>query len=286
MKSARNLLLLMATSWPCVLPFAPNVCVWQKLRISSLFSSKCPKAQKPLIGRNGKDDDKGVLSKEANAEFGCSISSSRRNFIQKLSASALMGMAFGQTVASAACLSGDPSVDCIGVYKMPIDDAANAYVESPEILKRFAPDVRWVPPVQYPKTYQDAFQQMKAMKVKANDLEGIVLKGNLTQAGIEVLTIVPKVTVSGRVIVEELEKNKANLGAEKDDLSMRAYRAEVALLELLVRLGQTDVMIGQAISGQLGSLTAGQIQILAEVKEANEFFTELITIIPDDIPKK
>ena len=45
---------------------------------------------------------------------------------------------------NAACLPGDVRSDCIGIYKLPLDDAVLGYVETPEQLKKYAPDLNWV----------------------------------------------------------------------------------------------------------------------------------------------
>eukprot|EP00521_Asterionellopsis_glacialis_P013413 CAMPEP_0195308314 /NCGR_PEP_ID=MMETSP0707-20130614/38162_1 /TAXON_ID=33640 /ORGANISM="Asterionellopsis glacialis, Strain CCMP134" /LENGTH=301 /DNA_ID=CAMNT_0040372579 /DNA_START=439 /DNA_END=1347 /DNA_ORIENTATION=- len=223
---------------------------------------------------------------------------------RKMMHAALMAVATTTTSSSilgmskpswAACLSGDTSEDCIGVYKMPIDDAVLSYVETPEILKKFAPDVRWVPQVQSPKNYADAYQDLNNMYMKSCDLEKWVLTGNLTKAGVDILEIVPRVTVSGRVIVSQLRQLQPQQGAslievsnsgslsgeDQQDWSMKSYRVDVALYELLILLGQTDIMLGQGLNGQLGALTAAQIQILQEVKDVKNTFTDLMKAIPD-----
>jgi hypothetical protein len=69
----------------------------------------------------------------------------RRNFILAPAVSILASM-LSMNPSNAACLPGDIRTECIGVYKMPIDDAALGYVETPEQLKKFAPDLNWVRP--------------------------------------------------------------------------------------------------------------------------------------------
>jgi len=181
--------------------------------------------------------------------------------------------------ANAACLMGDTSPDCIGMYKMPMDDSALSYVDTPEKLAKNAPDVRWVPPVQYPKSYAEAKTELASLQKRCTALDSAVLRGNLTEVGIEILGIVPRLTVDGRVVIQTLNRAKAIDGV---DLSMKAYRAESAHAELLNKLGQCDVLIGQAISGQLGAPAPAQIQILSDVKEANSLFDEFMKSIPDD----
>ena len=93
-------------------------------------------------------------------------------------------------------------------------------------------------------------------------------------AGTEILGVVPRITVSGRVIIGALKNGGS-------DLSMKAYRSEVSHTELLAKLGSCDIMIGQAIDGQLGSLTVAQIQILEELKEVDSDFSDFMKAIPE-----
>ncbi len=175
----------------------------------------------------------------------------------------------------AACLAGDTSLDCIGVYKVPIDDQIKNMVSTPEQLAKFAPDLRYVPPIPVPNTYKEAKEEILALKENVNGLTAVVSKGDLTSAGVEILRIVPRITVAGRVVISSLGKN--------EQLSMKAFRSDVAHNELLASLGAVDVMIGQSIAGQLGSITAAQIQILEELRNANEHYDELVKAMPSEL---
>ena len=59
---------------------------------------------------------------------------------------------------NAACLQGDLRKECIGVYKVPIDDAIKSYISTPEALTKFAPDLKFVDPIEYspPTSYNEA----------------------------------------------------------------------------------------------------------------------------------
>jgi hypothetical protein len=67
---------------------------------------------------------------------------SRRRFLEQPILLTLLTMKPAKS--NAACLPGDIRSECIGVYKMPLDDASLPYVETPEQLKKFAPDLNWV----------------------------------------------------------------------------------------------------------------------------------------------
>jgi hypothetical protein len=194
------------------------------------------------------------------------------------------------TPSHAACLQGDTSPDCIGVYKVPLDDAILPYIQSPEKLATYAPGVRWVPPIEYPKTYQAALAELVPLKDRVAALNDLVLKGNLTNVGVELLAILPRVAASGRILVTCLANAAATTPAVErregammsSDLGLRTLRVEDSLAELSAKLSSVDVMIGQTLRGDMGSLTAGQIQILSELRDANSFFEELVLAIPSD----
>lgn len=176
--------------------------------------------------------------------------------------------------SKAACLSGDTSSDCIGVYKLPLDDDVNIYIDTPEHLAKMAPDLRWVPMTEYPKSYKAAKEELVELQANLKNVTPLVLKGDFTAAGILLLAINPRVTVAGRIVLRALENNT--------DLSMRAMRTENAFFELLASLGAADIVIGQALNGSLGSITMSQIQILDDVRNADQEFKELMRAIPEN----
>ena len=55
--------------------------------------------------------------------------------------------------ANSACLPGDIRSECIGIYKLPLDDGVLKYVETEEMLKKFAPDLKWVRVFAFVKSY-------------------------------------------------------------------------------------------------------------------------------------
>ena len=116
------------------------------------------------------------------------------------------------------------------------------------------------------------------------------------------LDIIPKVTASGKVILKSLgtaantERNKEMKKVDADfengnssesknvtSLEMKAYRVEYALNEVLGYLGETDIVLGQGLRGQLGASAPAQIQILSSLAEATKEFDELIRAVPEKI---
>lgn len=194
----------------------------------------------------------------------------------------LLGSVLLPTQCHAACLQGDTSPDCIGFYKVPLDDAILPYIDTPEKLAQFAPGIRWVPPIEYPDTYKAAVAELQPLKQRTATLNDLILMGNLTDAGVELLSIIPRLTVSGRIVISNLKGSSHEKRIGATDLGLRALRIEASYLELLAKLNSVDILIGQALRGDLGSLTAGQIQILSELREACSIFDDMILAIPKD----
>lgn len=214
-------------------------------------------------------------------------------------------MATTSTLSNAACLSGDTSVDCIGTYKVPIDDAVLEYLESPEKLRTFAPDLRWVEPITGPKTYEEAIAEIQGASEYLARTNDLVLKGDLESAGKELLYIMPRITVSGGFIVNVLlgetisstndndnnnaRRRTSNDGSVKISKSVnlplqyakeKGEGVQLALSQLLVALGQCDVLVGQGLRGDLGAPVVAQIQIREDLVECTKYLNELVSAIP------
>jgi len=176
--------------------------------------------------------------------------------------------------SKAACLSGDVSPECIGFYKVPLDDAIAKYIDTPEHLAKYAPDLNWVPMTEYPKSYKAAKEELVELQAKLNTVAPMVQKGDFTEAGMQILAIAPRETVAGRIVLRILQNDR--------ELSMRAMSTENAHLELLASLGAADIVIGQALGGRLGSTTMSQIQILDNLRNAEQEFKELMKAISEN----
>lgn len=126
---------------------------------------------------------------------------------------------------------------------------------------------------EYPSLSKSAKEELVELQAKLNTVAPIVLKGNFTEANVQLLAITPRVTVAGRIVVRILQNDR--------ELSMRAMRTETAHLELLASLGSADIVIGQALGGILESTTMSQIQILDDIRNAEREFKELMNAIPE-----
>ncbi|KAL9186355.1 hypothetical protein ACHAXT_005593 [Thalassiosira profunda] len=211
------------------------------------------------------------------------------------------------TNANSACLSGDIRPSCIGVYKLPLDAPETPYLATPEKLKAYAPDLEWVPPVEYPPTYADAMAQLKQQRQQLDVAQDLIAKGNIEGAGLALLDIIPKTNAAGNVILKSFgqasnkERNKAmksktnNIGDEENlssnpsntpkatSLEMKAYRIDYALNELMGYLGETDVLIGQGLRGELGVSAPAQLQILSNFADCRKEFDNLLLAVPEKV---
>jgi len=188
---------------------------------------------------------------------------SRRDFLLSTSAfiSGINILSQHPNAVNAACLTGDTSEQCIGVYKVPIDEEILPYIETPEQLERYAPDLNWVAQPTYPKSYNDAIQEFNTMETTyLKDIKDNVLKGSLTVAGVQLLQMIPRFTVCGRVILKTLQA--------REDINQDIYSLiEDRYMILYASIQNCDVMIGQGLRGQMGVSAVAQITILSELKQ-------------------
>ena len=221
----------------------------------------------------------------------------RRIFIQSIISSLLL---INTNPVHAACLPGDLSANCIGVYKTPIDAPESDFMDSPEKLKAYAPDLNWVEPVQYPKTFEDAISQLNDLRQQLDVAQEYVANGKLEASGISLLEITPKINAAGITIIQTInkalidERNKAMKSKKRKDgeyvenpstnkgtiLELESNRVQTSLNELLGYLGETDVLLGQGLKGELGAPAPAQIQILENFGECKREFDNFLATIP------
>ena len=158
-----------------------------------------------------------------------------------------------------------------------MDDAISDMVGTKEALERNAPGLKYVPPITIPKSMEEARQVLQAQRIAADDIKGVVAAGRLEEGGMKVLNLVPKVTAAGRVVVDTVAHTTA----------FRTGVREVQMLQLQSKLddtlgyfGQVDVSIGQGLRGELGVVTAAQLQVLADLKDAIIAFDDFLQQIP------
>lgn len=177
----------------------------------------------------------------------------------------------------AACLPGDLSKECIGVYKVPIDDAVLPYVGTPEALQKFAPDLKYVPPVQKPSSFSSAIESLEAQRKAADDIQTVVSAGRLEEAGIKVLNLMPKVTTSGKLVVQtisdRLDVNKSTID------EIRLTKLEDQYNMVIGLWGECDVTIGQGLRGEMGVSAVAQLQILSSLRDATAALDDFLATV-------
>lgn len=216
------------------------------------------------------------------------------------------------TAASAACLAGDLRTECIGVYKLPIDAPESDFASSPDQLKLYAPDLDWVPPVKYPTSYNEAIQSLRKNRSKLDEAKKFVSEGNLEGAGLSILEIVPHMTAAVIVIrrqytnASNAERNKTmkiymkgrvgmsngmsdadsmdsnpSTNPQSTRLEMTNLKIENAFDDLVGVLGECDILLGQALRGDLGAIAPAQIAILQQLILCANDFDALIRAVPE-----
>ena len=231
--------------------------------------------------------------------------SDRRRFFSQVVTTASTAFATTTTTAvvvssspsscHAACLPGDTRTECIGVYKVPIDDNVFPYVGSPEALKKFAPDLQYVPPIAVPQSLQDAFDILETQRLAGKDIQQVVSSGKLEEAGIKVLNLIPKITTAGRVVlatVREQQQQQQQQQLKTTATTTTRSTSENTNLDVVNELqfskleglfndmvglwSECDIVIGQGIRGQLGVSAVAQIQILECIQDASIAYDEFL----------
>jgi hypothetical protein len=165
--------------------------------------------------------------------------------------------------ARAACMAGDLSPECIGVYKLP----ENAPV-SVEDLKRLAPDIKYVGPLNVPKSTSDAVEILLTQRIAADDIMAVVQAGRLEEAGIKTLNTIPRIVLAGRRILDDTKNGMAVMEKNGDVRALREQQLEENFQILEAAWKSADVAIGQGLRGDLGVSAVAQIRILSDLRDA------------------
>ena len=178
-------------------------------------------------------------------------------------------------MAHAACLYGDVSPNCIGVYKVPVenDSTIRKMVGTPN-----APSLNSysIPPLPIPRSVQEAQKTLETQRRIADDISAMVLAGRLEQAGIQVLSLLPPLIVSGRVILDHVvstitansNNDPTNDSSNAVVTQLRRERFEELWQTNEVAWNTVDITIGQGLSGTMGVSAVAQLAILEALREA------------------
>jgi hypothetical protein len=179
--------------------------------------------------------------------------------------------------SSAACLQGDLSASCIGVYKVPMDDNINKMISTKEALQIYAPGINYVPPIPSPTSINDAYDAILAQRLAADDIVVVVAAGRLEEAGIKVLNLIPRLTVSGRVLVNNGYFVDSVANENIQYLSRQRIQNLFEVAEVAWK--NVDVLIGQGIRGDLGVSAVAQLQILVELRDATAALDDFLVAV-------
>ena len=209
--------------------------------------------------------------------------------------------------ADAACLQGDLRPECIGVYKVPMDDRILPYISTPEALGKFAPDLQWVAPIPPPQNLVMAWDLLEAQRLAANDIYQVVQQGRLEEAGIKILNLIPIVTTTCNMILEDAliqlaqsnavrvrqeqqqqqqltsdsgqGMSRTGSGSDSALVSLASNRLETQCALVLGLWGETDIMVGQGIRGDLGVSAVAQLQLLNQLQEATAALDDFVALV-------
>ena len=205
-------------------------------------------------------------------------------------------LSFETTAAHAACLPGDASTNCIGVYKIPFDyrndiqSNINSGIRTgnnnnsmsfspPRKVRFFMGDLPPPPRIgMIPTSYEEAIKVLGAQRLATNDIMAVILAGRLEEGGLKVLNLIPRVNIAGRLVIQTaLTLSRVR----KDSLAiqqLKEMQLESALNQLLVGFNECDVMIGQGLRGEMGVVTVAQLYILHELQDTIRAYDDFLVV--------
>ena len=163
----------------------------------------------------------------------------------------------------ACCLPGDLRPDCIGVYKIPITEDP---VEAQKFIPEYNNGQATAPaPIAPPRSVDQAWEVLQNQRNAVVEIAPLVQTGKLQEAGIQVLQAVPPMSVSSKVILDDLSRN-VNTGGVLGEMTVQKVETQWNIM--IASWGETDVMLGQGLRGDMGVSAVAQIQILKQLEES------------------
>jgi hypothetical protein len=159
-----------------------------------------------------------------------------------------------------------------------MDPEISPFIDTPEHLEKYAPELKYVPPIAAPDSSKMALEDLRTIQIQIlAEIRSKVFLGDLLSAGTSVLYILPRVRVDGECILKYWSTDN-----KQSDIDM----FQMSLDRLLVNLNQLDIMLGQALRGQLGALTPAQIQILSLLQDVDEAYKDMLLCLQprQDVP--
>mmetsp|Transcript_6893 Transcript_6893/g.15235 ORF Transcript_6893/g.15235 Transcript_6893/m.15235 type:complete len:264 (+) Transcript_6893:88-879(+) len=214
-----------------------------------------------LLHRRGGDE---TNDDDDSEDFIAPSSSSRRKLLSYTLPSALLMLLGDVPFASATCLTGDDSADCIGVYKESIPPIENLG-EVSTITQSYGAFRPGVPPIvlSTPQSINEAVGVLNDQLIAIDEVHALISKGDFEGAGILVLRILPKIVLSGRYAVSMKQQVVPQIRQMSEEAN------ELALV--------MDNHIGKALRGSLGSTTTmAQITLLSDAKAMKTSLTNFV----------
>jgi len=145
--------------------------------------------------------------------------------------------------ANAACVEGDLSPECIGVYKMPSFNQRQQ-LDNTEVRQNSDSTM---------KSIRAALDILEAQRVAASDIQDVVAAGRLEEAGIKVLQLLSKLTTTGRMVKSEIGVLVGGSDSSEGLKQIRLQQLDELYATAEFTWREIDVEIGQGIRGQLGA---------------------------------
>jgi hypothetical protein len=161
--------------------------------------------------------------------------------------------------SNASCIPGDDSVDCIGQFKERISAGGDDSITMS--YGAFRPDR---PPIvlMKPTSIDEAIGVLQDQRLAMAGMEQLVTGNKLEDAGVQLLRLLPKITVAGRYVVAAIRA---------PGIQSMLEQAETQSLAM-------DEMIAQGLKGVLGVSAVAQLQILSQLSQAEQALDDLIQV--------
>jgi hypothetical protein len=209
---------------------------------------------------------------------------SRRKIFQQtaVAATAALASVVSPNRANAACLQGDLRAICIGIYKIP-DEEVYPFFSTPEEFQTLWPDLTYVPRIEKPKSLESAMALLEAQRaIAVGEITQQVFRGDLEEAGISVLGLIPLIANGCNRVLQDLAETKIRVsggmvkGGDSDSLPPIFQNLENQVIDVNWYWNDCDLIIGQGLRGELGASAVTQIRVLTSLKDAIQALEEFL----------
>ena len=152
-------------------------------------------------------------------------------------------------------MPGDTSKECIGVYKVPVEDAQKLN----DFLKK---NPSAAPPnfntstsnaLRSPRSVDEAFQVLETQRLAADDILSVISQGKLEEGGVKVLNLIPRVSTAGQMVIRKALDSDTSSSSAQDAKTekmaaiqqLKETQLESALNSVVAGFGECDILIGQ-----------------------------------------